>query len=336
METLARRVKPCIMYNGKDISADVTDSLISLSYTDNMSGTADDIRITLEDSKGLWSGPWLPEKGAQLDVSWTLEHWENVAMFNAGTFELDEISCGFQPSTIDINAVSIVDNGTLRGVEHTRSWEKVTLKKVCQDIADDAGLELSYNAPADPFLDRTEQTEESDLAYLLNLCRDNGFALKIIDNKIVIFDEAEYDSQEPALALTKLSDITSASFTSKLRDIYKACHVKYQQSSTKRLIEYTFTAPDKQDGKTLLVKEEVSNVAEAERLAKKRLREKNCEEVTGSISCVGRTDLVAATVINVVGFGAFDGKYIIVQAQHDISSSGYTCSLSVRRCLDGY
>ena len=79
-----------------------------------------------------------------------------------------------------------------------------------------------------------------------------------------------------------------------------------------------------------------SNVAEAERLAKKRLREKNCEEVTGSISCVGRTDLVAATVINIAGFGAFDGKYIIVQAQHDISSSGYTCSLSVRRCLDGY
>lgn len=337
----ARRVTPTILYDNKDISADLKPYIKSISYTDNMTGQADDLQISLADIDHLWSGTWMPELGAKLTVSWLLQNWPDEApaeTFTAGVFEVDDITCTFGPSQADIKAVSIPDDSTLRGVEHTRSWEKATLKKVAKDIADGAKIELAYEPDYEINYDRVEQSDESDLAFLGKLCRDAGLALKVYSGKLVIFDEAVYEQADPIAAIsrtdTELS--TGIKFSHKLRDTYKACHVKYQNSKTKQLIEYTYTAPDKQGGKTLQVKEEVANIAEAERLAKKRLREKNCDEVTASFSCMGNTKLVASAVVNVAGFGAFDGHYLITRVQHDVSASGYRCSVDLRRCLNGY
>lgn len=50
----ARRCLVIIKYNDKDISADLQQYLKNVSYTDNMSGEADDLQLTLEDKAGLW------------------------------------------------------------------------------------------------------------------------------------------------------------------------------------------------------------------------------------------------------------------------------------------
>ena len=164
----------------------------------------------------------------------------------------------------------------------------------------------------------------------------------------MIFDEAKYEEEEAKLTIVKprtmfvpqggqayVLNVLGYSLSNKTRDTYKACHVKHQQSKSKAVIEATFTDPDKKEGKTLEIKEQVETIADAERLAKKRLREKNCNEWTGSFTVVGNFNLVAAMTINLLGFGAFDGKYIITRASHSIGS-GYQTSIDVRRCLNGY
>ena len=50
----ARRISAIIKYNNKDISVDISKYLKSISYTDNLSGEADDLQITLEDKAGIW------------------------------------------------------------------------------------------------------------------------------------------------------------------------------------------------------------------------------------------------------------------------------------------
>lgn len=50
----ARRCLVIIKYNDKDISTDLQQYLKNVSYTDNMSGEADDLQLTLEDKAGLW------------------------------------------------------------------------------------------------------------------------------------------------------------------------------------------------------------------------------------------------------------------------------------------
>lgn len=179
------------------------------------------------------------------------------------------------------------------------------------------------------------------------LCGDYGLALKISSGQLIIFDEEKYETADALITIVKPGTIYAAaaemiylpamlgySFSRKLRDVFAACHVSYQQGKNKAVIEATFTAPGK-TGKTLQIKEQVETVADAERLAKKRLREKNCEEVTGSLTLPGSFYLVGGITVNMLGFGAYDGKYIITEAQHNIGG-GYTTGINVRRCLDGY
>lgn len=350
----ARRLQTSLLYNKKDISADISEHLVNVSYSDVISGEADDLQITLEDRAGLWSGPWLPEKGATLEATWTTRAWESLSdlpqQWRLGLFEIDEISCSLSPATVTVKAASVPNNNELRGIERTRSWEKATLKKIAQDIADGAGLKLVYDTAENPRLNRTEQAEQSDLAFLSKLCVDHGLALKVHDGQIVVFDEMTYEQAEPVITILKpgtkheskqgmtyIDSLTAANIVSKTRDIYKACHVKYQNKKRKILIETTFNDPVKTSGKILQINEQVESVAEAERLAKKRLREKNSEEFTASINCLGNFKLLAAATVFLSGFGQFDGKYIITRATHNYSASeGYTTQTELRRCLNGY
>lgn len=344
----ARRCLVIVTYNGKDISADLQQYLKSVSYTDNMSGEADDLQLTLEDRQGLWQASWMPEKGATLDVSVKVIDAGTEQVVRFGLFEIDEITSSGMPSEVCIKAVSVPDNNNLRGVERTRSWEKAELKSIANDIAGGAGLELLYDAKDyNPTIDRAEQSEQSDLSFLYKLCADHGLALKICNNQLVIFDEADYEAADAVAQLLKPGNIAADgaktikhlkrySLSSKVRDVYKACHVKYQEGKDKQKIEATFTAPDKTDGKTLEVNEQVSSIADAERLAKKRLREKNSAEISGSFDIIGCPELAAAAVIQLSGFGVFDGKYILTQVRHEIGSGGYTTGVDMRRCLNGY
>lgn len=361
---ITRRVLASVLYNSADISTDINQYLKSISYRDAMSGQADDLQLSLEDRAGIWKAEWMPEKGAVLDVSIVTLFWKSAydlsETLRLGLFEIDEITSSGYPSEVGLKAVSVPFNNQLRGEVHTRSWEKAELKTIANDIATAANLKLFYDTEENPVLDHCEQSEQSDLSFLLQLCNDNGLALKVNDGQIIIFDEAKYEAQEAGITIVKpgtaypppnqeeaengteseedtmiyLPSILSYSLTSKLRDIYAACHVKYQSSDTKDVIEATFSAPGK-TGPTLQVREQVGSVAEAERLAKKKLREQNKEEVTGSFSLPGCLRLVAGITVNLLGFGVYDGKYIITEASHDIGT-GYTSSINVRRCLDGY
>lgn len=47
-------------------------------------------------------------------------------------------------------------------------------------------MQLNFSSKDNPTLERVEQTEQSDLAFLDKLCQDNGLSLKVTDNQIVI------------------------------------------------------------------------------------------------------------------------------------------------------
>lgn len=361
----ARRAYPKIAYNKKDITRSMLPYLKSLEFTDSLTGQADDLQITLEDRNGLWLETWFPDKGATLTASILTKYWndpmEAEKELPLGLFEIDEIECSAMPSETKIKAVSVPNNTTLRGEERTRSWEGYTIQKIAQDIADNAGMQLNFSAKDNPTLERVEQTEQSDLAFLDKLCQDNGLSLKVTDNQIVIFDMADMEAAEPSLTFLRptvvdlsvttvgsgdsngkntgnaLKQLKPASwhFTSSIRDVYKACTVEHSRGKKKEKISATFTDPTKTEGKTLLVKKDVKSVEEAERMARKALRDKNKDEVTGSLTCMGDTDLSAGLTVTVKGFGKFDGKYIISQVKHSLGN-GYRCSVDLRRCLNEY
>ena len=76
---LAKRVSANITYDSKDISAELGTFLKGLNYTDNFSGEADSLDLTLEDRQGIWQSDWFPDKGAQLDVTLNTLNWETLS-----------------------------------------------------------------------------------------------------------------------------------------------------------------------------------------------------------------------------------------------------------------
>lgn len=360
-EHIGRRAWLIVTYNGKDISESLAQYVLSFSYTDNLTGQVDDISITLEDRAELWEADWMPERGATLDITICTYNWSDLYSeeqdLQLGKFEIDELEVSSAPNVVTIKAVaiSISDDSTLRSTLRSHTWENISVQKAANDIAWQNGMKLQWYCDDNPNIDKLEQNDESDLDVLQKICDDAGFALKVTTDTIIIFDVEKFEKEDvyaeyyhPGTTILNIVEnqskpvqtdaLLNYSFKAKIRDVYKKCHVKYAKDKDKSVIESTFVAPDKKEkeGATLEVHQQVSSQAEADRLAKKKLREKNCEEFTGSFSSDGNMGLCAGETIEMLGFGNFSGKYIITQTKHDISSSGFTSSVEIRKCLDGY
>ncbi len=52
-----------------------------------------------------------------------------------------------------------------------------------------------------------------------------------------------------------------------------------------------------------------------------------------SFTLPGNTGLVAGVTVKLEDFGGWSGKYIIKQAEHTVSSSGYTTRITLRKVL---
>lgn len=338
----ARHARVRIVYNKEDISEQIAPFLDSFDFKDSADSIADDMSLSLEDRKELWESDWFPDKGANLKASLIFTNWgtEGDVEIPIGIFEVDEIEVSGLPHKVKIKAVSVPINNELRGAKKNRAWEKVKLSAIAKEIADRAGIGLYLNLRDDEEIERLEQKDESDLAFLTRVAKEKGYGVKLSDSQLDVYYIPDLDNLDPVLTIKKAaSKIKSYSFRSKTRDIYKACHVKYENAKKGQTIEYTFEDASKKDGQILEVHKEVADVAEAEKLAKGELREKNKDEVTGRIALTGAVSnsmLMAGLTVQVEDFHKFDGKYLITSTSHSVSSSGYSCNIDMRRCLNGY
>lgn len=268
-------------------------------------------------------------------------NWQDTgkkAVLDCGTFELDSVQVSGPPLKGTVKGTSIPYTSTLRMQKKSRNWEKITLKAIAQQIANEAGLKLLYDSPDNPEYDKKEQVQQSDIRFLQDLCHAEGKALKVTKLSVVIFDKEDYD-KKPVVKTIKYgsSDIISFRLSTKLTDAaYTSCHVSYTNTEKKQTIEYTYT-PDSSvgTGQVLEINERVANTEEARRLAMKRLREKNAQEFTGSFTMVGDVQLVAGIVVKLKGFQDFDKKYRVKSAKHNLTG-GYTTDIELVQILEGY
>ncbi|MGP7817776.1 phage late control D family protein [Niallia sp. 01092] len=307
------------------------------SYTDNLSGSADDVDITLEDTQHLWMGSWTPRKGSTIKAS--IVNRDNRKMvYSKGLFEIDELEVEGPPSEATIRGISVPDSSPMREEGRQRAWEKVTLKKVAGDIAHRNRLKLVYDVDEPIKYDRVEQAGKSDVAFLMELCEDDGLAFKISNKQIIIFDESVYEVK-PSKQTIKRSDSRILRYRGKTSNhgTYKSCKVTYRKKDMKKTYSDTFTDPHAPSGvkRVLIVQEDVKDEAAALRRAKARLRNANKDAITMYLIMRGYVNYYAGMTVDLSEFGTFNGKYIITS----ITSSGgksTTTSLELRKCLRGY
>lgn len=280
-------------------------------------------------------------KPRMVRVSLLQHNWHDTgksAVLDCGTFEIDSVDLSGPPMKNTLKGTSIPYTSTLRIMKKSRNWEKISLKAIGQQIAQEAGLKFLYECTDNPEYDKKEQVQQSDIRFLQDLCHAEGKALKVTKLSVVIFDKQDYDGKPPVKTIRYgSSDIISYRMSTHLTDAaYTSCHVSYTNTEKKQTIEYTYT-PDTSvgTGQMLEVNERVANTEEAIRLAKKRLREKNAQEFTASFKMVGDVQLVAGIVVELSGFQEFDKKYRVKQAKHSLTG-GYTTDIDLVQILEGY
>jgi len=361
----SRRAEVEIVYEGVNITKDIAPFLLSFRYTDNGTGKADDIRITLQDKEGKWRNPWMPVDGDKITANIVLYHWEKqgvVQRVKCGTFYVDSLDYSGPPDTISIGAVSYPIAGGLKREKKTKAWEKVTFKQIASRIATAAKLKLIFET-ADVKYDRMDQTEQSDIAFLAQLAEKESSSVKVTNDAIVIYDDYKFENTKPVREIERSkSDIKKYSFQRNFDGVgYAKCIISYTKTVTtkkkkketddlneqstvfqtnatskskKRTVTITgsYTIPGK-SGPTLKLQERVESTAEAIRRARNELRNRNKEAQKANFTLVGDPKLVQGVTVEVFKFGKFNGKYFIETVSHSIGSSGYETSIQCRKAL---
>ena len=335
---MARNVEVEIEVNGKNITADISNYVKSVTYNDVMDGEANTAEIELHDVNHIWREAWFPQRGDTAKITFIRKNWsgEGEELLPLDCFEIDEIenSYGSSGNVAKVKLNSIPNNSGLRSTDESQSWEKVNLSKIAADIAEKAGMPLLYDAEDDPLIERAEKSEQSNLAFLKKLCADNYLILLVTNGQLVISNEKKLEEQDAAVTLTYGEDaVKSFRMRTTISKIYRSCEINYKNGKKSEGIKGKFEDPSKEKGLTLKINKKVETAAEAEKLARNELRKKNKAEVKGSISLIGNFAYLSGVTIELAGHGKLDGKYIIERSRHKIGGSGYGVDIEIRKCL---
>jgi len=235
----------------------------------------------------------------------------------------------------------------LRG-RKTRSFTQVKDSDIASQVAQEAGLSAEAE-DTQVTLDYVLQHNQTDWEFLDGRARRLGFEV-LVEGKTLKFRPHKNDGSE-VLTLSRDQDLIE--FRPRLSTIGLVGEVAVQGWSPKDKKAITGKAAAGDEGTTMggtkggpktadgafdaaaanLVDRPVFSQAEADQIARGRLREMALAYVTGEGVAVGRTDLKAGTVIKIEGFGRrFSGLYYLASTRHTYSPArGYRTELGVRR-----
>lgn len=268
-------------------------------------------------------------------------------VLDCGIFELDSVKASGPPATISIKATSLPYNAQIRQTKKSKAWEAYTLSGIAYEMARENGMACMYLAPGDPYYDRREQYDESDMAFLMRLCSDAGLSLKATAKMIVIYDQREYEAKKSAFEIAR-GDGSYEKYDLSISTAdtqYQSCRVSYVKPDGTCVEAVVYVEDYKEDkegeveekrNQQLEVTAKVETSAEARELAKMRLRMHNKYSRTVSFTMAGDPALSAGLTFEVKDWGAWTGKYIISRAVHTVNGSGYVTKIDGRKVLEGY
>lgn len=318
-----------LSYQHRNITHDISQHLLSLTYSDYLTGQADSLDIELEDIEGKWIDAWYPGHGDVLTLSMG---WQGKPLRTLGNFEIDEVELNSPPSTVNIRALGAGIQSALRTTEH-RAYESTTLDAVARQVATRQGLELVGRI--EPIkLDRLTQ-QDSDLTFLRNLAGEYDYAFKVSGKRMVFHAISDLAKGIPVTSLA-LKDLASVRVRDQITAVPQKVAVKHKDPAKKQLISYDIV-----NGETVAVPSSSSKTttsadtkkqrkrAASEDVAKARakadLAKANRERTTGGWTAMGRPELVSGNVVTLVAAGKMGGDYLITAAHHRVTrSGGYT------------
>jgi len=307
-----------------------------LTYTDHTGGESDELSFDLEDSTGLWSGAWYPEKGADLTAKIIMEDGRTLS---CGDFTLDEIKGSGSRDGGDTMTIKALAAGINQSIRTRISYahENKTLREIAQTIASKYGLSIVGNIP-DVTINRATQKRETPLHFLSRISVEYGIVFSVKGKKMVFTSIFDLESAAAVMQLFK-KDVTDWDITDKTADTYLQANTQYHSAKQKKVIGYTsnnneiFDRPVNTKRDWINVRTRTETSQQAELKSKAALYQSNTKQREGHISLPGDPILVAGINISlpVSEWRSFGGIYHITATSHKVTrSDGYTASLDIK------
>ena len=321
-----------VLYNNKNITADISKYIISLTYNDKTEGESDEIEIEVEDVDLRWQNSWYPEKGAKLTVS--------IENLKCGVFEIDEIQLSGPPDVVSIRGMATGIVNSLR-TKKSDAHENKTLKQIAEKVASKNNLTIQGTIPNITF-GRITQNKETDLAFLKRISQEYGVLFSVRENIITFTSIYDVEKRNVSFSVDK-SEISSYSLKDKADGMIKNASVKSKNSKKNEPVTanldfekykkeqgYSSDTPVTDDSGVTHTRAENKQQAEAKAKAIMHLSAGN--QMEGNIEMQGTILAIAGNNFQLTGLGKLSGKYHIKSSSHKIDkSSGYTVGLEIKR-----
>lgn len=322
-------LKPVIVirYQDKNVTADFTPILKSVSFKDYLEGRASSVELQLSNEKGFFFGDWYPEVEDKISLR---IGYEGLEMMDCGTFWVDEIKLTGSRSGDEctVSAMSIKP-----GVLHASKKRMNHAGKPIREFANQLASELGLRATGD--LDGVWsgiQQNETDVELCYRIARETGCVLKI-EGDLLVFTkllnvQKQKEQPEKVLEIPR-TNVLSYDVSDKAAGRIGKCTVKWRDVKNKKEYSGSYDAGIKGGGSALLW-EEVDSDSSAGQKAKDYITDRNKKGEEFSMSLMGDVRLRAGICVRPKGFGRFDKSYYITEATHSVSSSGYTTNITLR------
>lgn len=166
--------------NDKEVTAQLTDRLISLTLTDNRGFEADTLNISIDDSDGLVA---IPDKGAKLQL---YLGWTGAPLIDKGGYIVDTIEHSGTPDTLTLSAKSADFRESLIEKKSV-SYPAQTIASLVATIAKKHQLKHRVSQRlANIQLTHKIQSNESDANLLTRLAAEHD-AVASIKNDYLLF-----------------------------------------------------------------------------------------------------------------------------------------------------
>lgn len=319
-----------LIYNGKNITGDISSHVTGFTYTDKTGKETDDLQISLQDSEDFWKLAWYPSKGDKIEA----EIISEGEILPCGSFTVDEVSSDGGPGgdVFTIRAIAAGINIKSR-TKKTYAHEKKTLREIANTVARNLGLTLKGSI-ADIRIDRLTQRKETDLHFLQRVANEYGYSFSVRGTDLIFTDIFELE-KGPAVVVIDRGQLNSWTLNDKTSGTFSNVRVRYHDHRSKSTVEFSGVETNKAfttKGDALELHVRAENRQQAEIKGKVALYRHNSKTQSGGIGTHGNVRLLAGNNFELTGIGAFNGRWHIESSTHNIDGGGgYTTDCQIKR-----
>lgn len=302
------------LYNGVDIISSSKPS--KMLVNDYAGGEADELIATFSNAK-LWA-TWKPKTGDTVQLI--------DGSFDSGVLYIDNPQ--IQSDICRLEAISVPLSARK---PRTKIWRDIRLTGIISDCASRAGLAFQTYGITDYTYTAIAQNSESDFAFLMRVCKREGYAVKVTNKTLIVFSEKYMENQTSGMTINKKEVAPAYTFKNgfNLLSKVRVCHYNVTK---KQSIDQTATDTSVIGGE-MKVNELCSDSGEALRFAYGYLRNTNKNSKIGYMQLLQQTELAAGSVITLEGFeGENNGNWFVYSVTQDAVNAKTT--LYLRRPLN--